>query len=68
LTLRRTRQTDLQAKNPETGPGAIASAKLEFFGWDGVDPEVLKKILWEALRPGARTPASVHGAAFLEGR
>jgi YVTN family beta-propeller protein len=64
----RTPQTDLQAKNPETGPGAAASAKLDFSDVDRADPDALNKILWEALRPGEPMPAPVHSAAFLQGR
>jgi YVTN family beta-propeller protein len=63
-----TPQTDLQAKNPKTGPGAAASAKLDFSGWDRADPVALNSILWEALRPGERMPAPVHSAALLLGR
>jgi hypothetical protein len=63
----RTPQTDLQAKNPSTGPGAVASAKLDFSDWDRADPDALNKILWEALRPGEPMPAPVHSAAFLQG-
>lgn len=63
-----TPQTDLQAKNPATGPGAAASAKLDFSDWDRADPDAMNKILWEALRPGEPMPAPVHSAAFLQGR
>jgi YVTN family beta-propeller protein len=63
----RTPQTDLQAKNPEKGPGAVASAKLDFSDVDRADPDALNKILWEALRPGEPLPAPVHSAAFLQG-
>jgi len=63
-----TPHTDLQAKNPMTGPGAVASAKLDFSDWDRADPDALNKILWEALRPGEPMPAPVHSAAFLLGR
>jgi YVTN family beta-propeller protein len=62
----RTPQTDLQAKNPATGPGAAASAKLDFSDVDRADPDALNKILWEALRPGEPMPAPVHSAAFLQ--
>jgi hypothetical protein len=63
-----TPQTDLEAKNPETGPGAVASAKLDFSDWDRADPDALNKILWEALRPGEPLPAPVHSAALLTSR
>jgi DNA-binding beta-propeller fold protein YncE len=61
-------QTDLEAKNPATGPGAVASAKLDFSDVDRADPDALNKILWDALRPGEPMPAPVHSAAFLLGR
>ena len=63
-----TPQTDILAKNPETGPGAAASAKLDFSDVDRADPDALNKILWDALRPGEPMPAPVHSAAFLQGR
>jgi YVTN family beta-propeller protein len=61
-------KTDLQARNPATGPGAVASAKLDFSDVDRADPDALNKILWDALRPGEPMPAPVHSAAFLQGR
>jgi len=61
-------RTDLMARNPKTGPGAVASAKLDFSDVDRADPDALNKILWDALRPGQRMPAPVHSAAFLEGQ
>jgi DNA-binding beta-propeller fold protein YncE len=64
----RTPQTDLQAKNPDTGPGAVASAKLDFSDVDRADPDELNKILWDALRPGEPMPAPVHSAVFVHGR
>jgi YVTN family beta-propeller protein len=64
----RTPQTDLQARNPDTGPGAVASAKLDFSDVDRADPDALNKILWDALRPGEPMPAPVHSAAFVGGR
>lgn len=64
----RTPQTDLEAKNPATGPGAEASAKLDFSDVDRADPDTLNKILWDALRPGEPMPATVHSAVFLQGR
>ena len=61
-------RTDLMARNPKTGPGAVASAKLDFSDVDRADPDALNKILWNALRPGQPMPAPVHSAAFLEGQ
>jgi YVTN family beta-propeller protein len=63
-----TPRTDLQAKNPPTGPGAVASAKLDFSDWDRADPDALNKILWDALRFGEPMPAPVHNAALVAGR
>lgn len=61
-------QTNLMARNPATGPGAVASAKLDFSDVDRADPDALNRILWNALRPGEPMPAPVHSAVFLEGR
>ena len=61
-------RTDLMARNPETGPGAVASARLDFSDIDRADPDALNKILWDALRPGEPMPAPVHSAAFVEGQ
>jgi YVTN family beta-propeller protein len=60
-------RTDLMARNPKTGPGAVASAKLDFSEVDRADPDALNKILWDSLRPGQPMPAPVHSAAFLQG-
>jgi YVTN family beta-propeller protein len=60
--------TNLEAKNPATGPGAVASAKLDFSDVDRADPNALNKILWDALRPSEPMPAPVHSAALLEGQ
>jgi YVTN family beta-propeller protein len=48
---------DLTARNPSSGPGAQASAKLDFSGPDRVDPNTLNHILWLAMRPGVPYPA-----------
>jgi len=64
----RTPRTDLQAKNPEKGPGAAASAQLDFSDVDRADPDALNQILWDAIRPGEPMPATVHSAALLRGR
>jgi YVTN family beta-propeller protein len=64
----RTPQTDLQARNPQTGPGVVASAKLDLSSWDRADPDALNRILWDALRPGEPMPAPVHNALFLRNR
>ena len=61
-------RTDLMARNPKTGPGAVESAKLDFSDIDRADPDALNKILWDALRPGQPMPAPVHSAAFVEGQ
>jgi YVTN family beta-propeller protein len=57
-------RVDLTAKNPKTGPGAIASAKLDFSDVDRADPQALNHILWNALRPGTPMPAPVHSTAW----
>jgi hypothetical protein len=55
-------QVDLMARNPETGPGAVASLKLDFSAYDRADPDELNRILWMALRPGQPMPAPVRSA------
>jgi len=55
-------QVDLTARNPDSGPGAQASLKLDFSDVDRADPDELNQILWAALKPGAPMPAPVHGA------
>ena len=58
-------QTDLEAKNPKTGSGAEASAKLDFSDVDRADPDALNAILWQALRPGRPMPAPVRSARLI---
>jgi YVTN family beta-propeller protein len=61
-------RTDLMARNPKTGSGAVASARLDFSDVDRADPDALNRILWNALRPGQPMPAPVHSAAFVVGQ
>jgi hypothetical protein len=53
-------KTDLTARNPPTGVGAVASMKLDFSDYDRADPDELNLILWNALRPGEPMPAPVR--------
>ncbi len=53
---------DLEARNPKTGPGATASARLDFSAPDRADPDALNAILWHALKPGCPMPAPVRSA------
>ncbi|MFL6352905.1 MAG: phosphoesterase [Bryobacteraceae bacterium] len=55
-------QIDLLAKNPEKGPAADASLRLDFSGFDRADPEEMNRILWGALKPGVPLPAPVRSA------
>ena len=55
-------RVDLEAKNPGKGPGATASARLDFSGPDRADPDALNAILWHALKPGVPLPAPVRSA------
>jgi hypothetical protein len=59
--------TDLFARNPATGPGAQASATLDFSGYDRADPDTMNRILWETLKPGVRMPAPVRSASLRGG-
>ena len=56
---------DLLARNPLTGPGATASLRLDFSGYDRADPDVLNQILWSALKPGIPFAAPVRSALPL---
>jgi YVTN family beta-propeller protein len=58
-------QVDLLAKNPVNGPGAQASAKLDFSDDDRCDPQTLNRILWSALHPGQPMPAPVRSAKAI---
>ena len=58
----RSPHVDLEARNPKTGPGAQASAKLDLSAPDRADPDALNAILWHALRPGRPLPAPVRSA------
>jgi YVTN family beta-propeller protein len=55
-------QVDMTARNPDSGPGARASLRLDFSDIDRADPDELNQILWAALKPGMTMPAPVHGA------
>ena len=55
-------QVDLEAKNPAVGPGAVASARLDFSDLDRADPQTLNHILWDSIRPGTPMPAPVRSA------
>lgn len=57
---------DLEARNPKTGPGAEASARLDFSAPDRADPDALNAILWNALKPGRPMPAPVRSARLPE--
>jgi len=52
--------SDLTARNPATGAGAVASLKLDFSDYDRADPDELNRILWAALKPGETMPAPVR--------
>jgi len=55
-------RVDLEARNPATGAGAVASAKLDLSGPDRADPAALNAVLWHALKPGVPMPAPVRSA------
>ena len=56
---------DLEARNPATGDGATASAKLNLSGIDRADPDALNAILWASLKPGVKMPAPVRSARLV---
>jgi YVTN family beta-propeller protein len=60
-------QIDLFAKNPSTGQGAEASAKLDLSAFDKADPQQMNQILWHALKPGLPMPAIVRSAQAMLG-
>jgi hypothetical protein len=54
-------RTDLLAKNPASGRGAKASARLDFSAYDRADPDELNRILWENIKgPNVPMPPPVH--------
>jgi YVTN family beta-propeller protein len=55
-------RTDLTARNPAVGAGAVASLKLDFSDYDRADPDELNRILWQAIKPESPMPAPVRGA------
>jgi len=60
-------QVSLETRNPVSGPGASASARLDLSAPDRANPAALNAVLWHALRPGLPMPApvrSAHGRAF----
>ncbi len=60
-------RVSLETRNPATGPGAAASARLDLSAPDRANPDALTAVLWHALRPGLPMPApvrSAHGLAF----
>ena len=58
-------RVDLEARNPATGPGAVASRKLDLSAPDRADPDALNAILWNALKPGVPLPAPVRSARLV---
>lgn len=58
-------QVDLEARNPKSGDGATASAKLDLTAPDRADPTALNAILWHALRPGVPQPAPIRSASLV---
>src|SRR5205814_896759 len=56
---------DLAARNPKTGKGAEASAKLDFSDVDRADPDALNAILWEHWQPDEPMPAPVRSMVLV---
>jgi YVTN family beta-propeller protein len=57
-------RVDMEARNPKSGVGAVASLRLDFSNVDRADPAELNAILWQALRPNQSVPAPVHSGLF----
>lgn len=57
-------RVNMEARNPNVGEGATASAKLDFSAPDRADPDALNAILWKALKPGKPMPAPVRSASL----
>jgi len=56
---------NLNAVNPPKGPGAIASAAMDFSDYDRAPADQLNRILWRLAKgPGVPYPTPVHGALF----
>lgn len=54
-------EVDLMEKNPAAGPGAQASAAMDFSAPDRAPMRKLNEILWKAVNgPDAQVPAPVH--------
>ncbi len=58
-------ETDLAAKNPAKGKGAVASAELDFSDVDRADPDKLNAILWDYFKPGTPEPAPVRSLVLV---
>ncbi len=55
---------DIEGRNPRKGPLAEASSRFDFSREDLVEDQAFNRVIWEAVRGGARMPAPVH-AAFV---
>ena len=52
---------DLNAKNKVTDPGAKASAKLDFSGYDRADEDILNRVIWQSVKGrNAPMPKPAH--------
>ncbi len=54
-------RTSLTDRNPEKGPGAQKSARMDFSEEDRIDDDELNEVLWRALK-GSPPPAPVRSA------
>ncbi|MBZ5601832.1 MAG: bifunctional YncE family protein/alkaline phosphatase family protein [Acidobacteriia bacterium] len=57
-------RVNMEARNPKSGVGAVASLRLDFSDVDRADPTALNEILWNALRAGKPVPPPVHSMVF----
>ncbi len=49
-------KVSLTERNPENGPGAAASARMDFSEADRIDDDDLNAILWRAIRRSTPPP------------
>lgn len=60
-------KVDLRARNPEHGPGAEESAKIDWSEYDRVPEDAVNRILWRLAKgPDVPYPGPIHRALFTK--